>query len=121
SCSRRLAPIDRSLKIEKSSRRCAGPCINDRPTLPDVKLSAAEKTLVSNQRCTVRSLEGRFGLPLTFGRSPPFNVPALLPVLVRDVALTTVYATPDCRYPVRLTCQSARKPCATPVNSLPHG
>jgi hypothetical protein len=38
---------------------------------------------------------------------PPLSVPALLPVLVREGALTTVYATPDCRYAVALTCQAA--------------
>src|SRR5687767_12162963 len=95
SCSLRLPPNDRSLKIDISSRRCEGPCINDSPTLPAVNCGAAEKTLVSNQRCSVRSLFGRFGSPFTIGRSPPFSVPALLPVLVREAALTTVYATPD--------------------------
>ena len=90
SCSLRVAPSDRSLKSEKSIRRCDGPCIRSSPILPALNCGAAEKTLVSNQRCTVRSLEGRFGSPFTIGRSPPLSVPALLPVFVREVALTTV-------------------------------
>ena len=93
-CAQRQILEDR--KIQPPLRR---PMHQRQPDVARRELwSAAEKTLVSNQRCTVRSLEGRFGSPFTFGRSPPFSVPALLPVLVREVALTTVYATPDCRY-----------------------
>src|SRR6185295_6018196 len=105
SCSFWVVPSVRSLKIEKSNRRCDGPCIRSSPILPALNCGAGEKTLVSNHRCTVRSLEGRLGSPFTIGRSPPLSVPAPLPVLVREVALTTVYATPDCRYAVPLICQ----------------
>src|SRR5882672_1524396 len=54
SCNLRVPLIDRSLKIDMSKRRCGGPCISDNPTLPDVNCGAAEKTLVSNHRSTVR-------------------------------------------------------------------
>ena len=60
SCSRgiRQAQI---LEIDMSSRRCGGPCINDSPMLPAVTAAPAEKTLVSNQRSTVRRSLGDSG------------------------------------------------------------
>src|SRR5204862_8021799 len=64
SCNLRLPPIDRSLKIDMSKRRCGGPCSSDRPTLPDVSCGAAEKTLVANHRVTVRLSAGSFRFPL---------------------------------------------------------
>ena len=82
--------------------------------LPGVNCGAAEKASVLNHRCTVRWLFGSIGSPVTIGRSVP-------PVFVREAALTTVKAMPDCQKAEALTCQLARNPCASPVSDLPHG
>src|SRR5438132_554060 len=105
------SPTRLFLIAEKSVLLLPGPTMVFRPRFPKVPLAARANADVLNHRSGERSPEGKFGLPIRFGRSLPEA-----PVLLLSARMLTVKGRPLWNDEIPEICQPLASqlpiPCA---------